>query len=492
MDKCEIILIVIHFPRQRARGNNARQWGTRREALRCQVRRSFSSLCNDYHQGLLIQLISNIKDFMAKTNRSEAKKPRNMVLRLLGPGLVTGAADDDPSGIATYSQAGAQFGYGLLWTVFLTTPFMIAIQLVSAQIGRVTGKGLAANVMELAPRWLVLALVFLLVIANTFNIAADIVAMGEALSLVIGGLNHEHALIFASTSTLLQVFVPYRRYAPVLKFLTLTLFAYVATALTVNIPWSTALLAAIWPKPTINADYFLMVVAVLGTTISPYLFFWQASQEVEEMHRDKIHRPLRELTRGGYPEIDRIKIDTIVGMIFSNAIAFFIILTTAAVLNAHGVTNITSAAQAAEALRPLAGDFTFLLFALGIIGTGLLAVPVLAGSAAYGVSEAFGWRATLEAKAPDAVGFYTIIAAATVIGFGLGFTGIDSIHMLVWSAVLNGIVAVPIMAMMMVIVANSRLMGRFRARSWLIALGWVGTGLMALAVIALVGSSLVG
>jgi NRAMP (natural resistance-associated macrophage protein)-like metal ion transporter len=430
--------------------------------------------------------------FMAETTRTRSKKPRNMVLRLLGPGLVTGAADDDPSGIATYSQAGAQFGYGLLWTVFLTTPFMIAIQLVSGQIGRVTGKGLAANVMELAPRWLVLALVFLLVAANTFNIAADIAAMGESLSLVIGGLNHEHALIFAAASTLLQVFVPYRRYAPVLKFLTLTLFAYVATALTVKIPWSTALLAAIWPKATVNADYFLMVVAVLGTTISPYLFFWQASQEVEEMNKGRIDRPLRDLKRGGHSELDRIKIDTIVGMVFSNLIAFSIILTTAAVLNAHGVTNINSATQAAEALRPLAGDFTFLLFALGIIGTGMLAIPVLAGSAAYGVSEAFGWHATLEAKAPDAVGFYTIIAAATVIGFGLGFTGIDSIHMLVWSAVLNGIVAVPIMAMMMVIVASSTLMGRFRAKSRLIALGWLGTGLMALAVIALVGSFLLG
>jgi NRAMP (natural resistance-associated macrophage protein)-like metal ion transporter len=422
---------------------------------------------------------------MTKTDRSKIKNPWRVVLRLLGPGLVTGAADDDPSGIATYSQAGAQFGYGLLWTVFLTTPFMIAIQVVSAQIGRVTGKGLAANVMELAPRWLVLTLVFLLVGANTFNIAADIAAMGESLSLVIGGLNHEHALIFAATSTLLQVFVPYRRYAPVLKFMTLTLFAYVATALTVNIPWSAALLAAVWPKPTINADYFLMVVAVLGTTISPYLFFWQASQEVEEMHQGRKDRPLRELSRGGDPEIGRIKIDTTVGMIFSNVIAFFIILTTAAVLNAHGVTNINSATQAAEALRPLAGDFTFLLFALGIIGTGLLAIPVLAGSAAYGVAEAFGWHATLQAKAPDAVGFYTIIAAATVIGFGLGFTGIDAIHMLVWSAVLNGIVAVPIMAMMMVIVANAGLMGRFKAGTRLIVLGWLGTGLMAVAVIAL-------
>ncbi|MBU6461197.1 MAG: divalent metal cation transporter [Bradyrhizobium sp.] len=429
---------------------------------------------------------------MAEPSRTEVKKPRNIVFRLLGPGLVTGAADDDPSGIATYSQAGAQFGYSLLWTVFLTTPFMIAIQVISARIGRVTGKGLAANVMEVAPRWLVLGLIFLLVAANTFNIAADIAAMGESLSLVIGGLHHEHALIFAATSTLLQVFVPYRRYAPVLKFMTLTLFAYVATALTVNIPWSTALLAAVWPKTTVNTDYFLMVVAVLGTTISPYLFFWQASQEVEEMHKGKVRRPLRELTRGGATELDRIGIDTTVGMIFSNVIAFSIILTTAAVLNANGITDVNSASQAAEALRPVAGNFTFLLFALGIIGTGMLAIPVLAGAAAYGVSEAFGWTATLEAKAPDAIGFYTIIAAATVIGFGLGFTGFDAIHMLVWSAVLNGIAAVPIMAMMMVIVANSRLMGRFKAASWLIVLGWVGTGLMALAVAALIGSSVTG
>jgi Mn2+/Fe2+ NRAMP family transporter len=241
----------------------------------------------------------------------------------------------------------------------------------------------------------------------------------------------------------------------------------------------------------ISSDYFMMVVAMLGTTISPYLFFWQASQEVEEMHQGKTHRPLRELTRGGSPELDRIKIDTTVGMIFSNAIAFFIILTTASVLNAHGITNINSATQAAEALRPLAGDATFALFALGIIGTGLLAIPVLAGSAAYGVSEVFGWPATLEAKAPDAVGFYSIIAAATVIGFALGFTGFDAITMLVWSAVLNGIVAVPIMAMMMVIVSNSRLMGRFKARTWLIVLGWVGTAIMAVAVIALIGSSLI-
>jgi NRAMP (natural resistance-associated macrophage protein)-like metal ion transporter len=423
--------------------------------------------------------------------KSPAKR-ENILLRLLGPGLVTGAADDDPSGIATYSQAGAQFGYGLLWTVFLTTPFMIAIQLVSAQIGRVTGKGIIANVKDFAPRWLVISLVSLLVMANTFNIAADLAAMGEALSLVIGGLDREHALIFAAISVLLQVFVRYRRYAPVLKFLTLVLFLYVATAFTVHIPWGEALARAVWPAAEINRDYLLMVVAVLGTTISPYLFFWQASQEVEEMkqNRPKERRPLKELSRGGESEIARIALDTSVGMAFSNIIAFFIILTTAAVLNAGGVTNIHSAAEAAEALRPLAGDLTFVLFALGIVGTGLLAVPVLAGSAAYGVSEAFGWPATLEAKAPDAVGFYSIIAGATVVGLALGYTPINPIQMLVWSAVLNGIVAVPIMAVMMVVVTRLSVMGRFSAKPVLTFFGWAGTALMAVTVVALLWSSI--
>ena len=431
-------------------------------------------------------------------NSAPPKKPKNLIFRLLGPGLVTGAADDDPSGIATYSQAGAQFGFGLLWTVFLTTPFMIAIQLVSAQIGRVTGKGIVANVKELAPRWVVISLVSLLVLANTFNIAADLAAMGEALSLVIGGLNHEHALIFAAVSVLLQVFVRYRRYAPALKFLTLVLFLYVATAFTVHIPWGEAFARAVWPAAEINRDYLFMVVAVLGTTISPYLFFWQASQEVEEMkqnrsghsgHHAKEQRPLKELSRGGDSEIKRMALDTSMGMVFSNIIAFFIILTTAAVLNTGGVTNVQSAAQAAEALRPLAGDLTFGLFALGIIGTGLLAVPVLAGSAAYCVSEAFGWPATLEAKAPDAVGFYGIIAGATIVGLALGYTPIDPIQMLVWSAVLNGIVAVPIMAVMMVLVTRLSVMGRFSAKPVLTLFGWAGTALMAVTVVALIWSS---
>jgi len=425
---------------------------------------------------------------LTQTTQREARNARwsvRRMLRTLGPGLVTGAADDDPSGIATYSQAGAQFGYGLLWTVFLTTPFMIAIQLVSAYIGRVTGKGISGNTKEHYPTWIVGALVALLVFANTINIAADIAAMGEALYLVIGGLKHEHALIFAATSVLLQVFVPYRHYAPILKWLTLVLFVYVGVVFTVHIPWSKVAVATFVPSISFTADYLMMVVAVLGTTISPYLFFWQASQEVEEMRRSKARRPLKELSRGGKAELDRIAIDTSIGMIFSNAIAFFIVLTTAATLHENGMTDIQTAADAANAIRPIAGEAAFLLFAVGIIGTGLLAIPVLAGSAAYAVAGIFDWRSSLEARFPRAVPFYSIIAAATVIGFGLTFTSIDPIKMLIWSAVINGVVAVPIMAMMMLIVTNPAAMGRFRARPWLGRIGWAATGLMAVTVAAL-------
>ena len=427
----------------------------------------------------------------AELNKSPDKRA-NILLRLLGPGLVTGAADDDPSGIATYSQAGAQFGYGLLWTVFLTTPFMIAIQLVSAHIGRVTGKGIAANAKQFYPLPLVLVPVCLLVIANTINIAADLAAMGEALYLVIGGLKHEHALIFAAASVLLQVFVPYRQYAPILKFLTLVLFLYVAVAFTIEIPWREVLVGTVVPTISFDHDYLLLVVAVLGTTISPYLFFWQASQEVEEMRteRSRPRLPLKILSRGGGGELTRISIDTTVGMIFSNVIAYFIILATASTLHAHGITNIQTAGEAAEALRPIAGDLAFLLFALGIIGTGLLAIPVLAGSGAYAVAELFGWPSTLEAKFPEAIGFYAIIFAATVIGFAMGFLPINPIKLLVWTAVINGIVAAPIMAMMMLIVSNRSAMGRFQARPSLAWAGWGATALMGITVAALLWSLL--
>ncbi len=421
-----------------------------------------------------------------RTKRPDPGKRRNIVSRLLGPGLVTGAADDDPSGIATYSQAGAQFGYGLLWTVFLTTPFMIAIQLVSAHIGRVTGRGIAANLKQHYPKPVLLTIIGLLVVANIINIAADLAAMGEALYLVIGGLKHEHALIFAALSVLLQVFVPYDRYAPVLKNLTLVLFVYVAVVFTIDVRWDQVLAGTFLPAPTLTNDYLLLVVALLGTTISPYLFFWQASQEVEEMRRHGRRRLLRELTRGGSPELSRIALDTTIGMVYSNVIAYCIIVSSAVALHAHGGgTHIETAAQAAEALRPVAGDFSFALFALGIIGTGLLAIPVLAGSAAYGVAEAFGWPSTLEAKFPEAVGFYTIILGATVIGFGLAFTPINPIQLLIWSAAINGIVAAPIMAMMMLIVTNRAVMGRFTARPLLTYSGWTATALMGATLLAL-------
>jgi NRAMP (natural resistance-associated macrophage protein)-like metal ion transporter len=433
---------------------------------------------------------------LADKHGSMAKQPltKNVLettTKQLGPGLVTGAADDDPSGIATYSQAGAQFGFSLLWTVFLTTPFMIAIQLVSAEIGRVTGKGIAANAKNIAPRWIVLGLVLLLLVANTINIAADIAAMGEALYLLIGGLQHEHTLIFAAASVLLQIFVPYHRYASLLKWMTLVLFAYVALIFFVKLPWSDVIFGTLVPVVKFKADYLMVVVAVLGTTISPYLFFWQASQEVEEMHRGRHAKPLK-LRKGGGSEITRITRDTVIGMIVSNVVSYAIVLTTAATLHAQGVTNIQTAADAANALRPIAGEFAFLLFAAGIIGTGMLAVPVLAGSAAYAVGDLFGWRSTLEAKFPEALGFYAIISAATIVGFGLTFTSIDPMKMLVWSAVINGVVAIPIMAIMMVIVANTDAMGRFRAKGKLIGAGWAATALMGVTVLAMIGSAVMG
>ena len=411
------------------------------------------------------------------------------LFRFLGPGLITGAADDDPSGIATYSQAGAQFGFGLLWTVVLTWPFMVAVQLISARIGRVTGHGIAANIKSTMPQPVLLGLVSLLLVANTINIAADIAAMGEALQLVVGGGEHGHALMFGVVCVVLQVFIPYKTYAPILKWLTLVLLAYVATVFTVNVQWGEALRATIFPSLSFDADYLLVVVAVFGTTISPYLFFWQASQEVEEMDQHR-RRPLRDLKRGGAQEIDRIAIDTTLGMAFSNTVAFFIILTTAVTLNAHGIKDIQTSAQAAEALRPLAGNLTFLLFSLGIVGTGLLAVPVLAGSAAYALAEAFGWRATLEAKPSEARGFYAIILLATMIGVLIDFTSLDPIKMLFWSAVINGIIAVPMIVAMMLLVSSTALMKRFTIPLVLRFAGWMAAAVMTLVLVALCWSAL--
>lgn len=394
--------------------------------------------------------------------------------------MVTGAADDDPSGIATYTQAGAQFGTGLVWTVFLSLPFMIAIQLVSARIGRVTGKGVAANLRLHTPRSVLLVLVALLAVANTINIAADIAAMGEAMQLVAGGPAHLYAVGFGLATVLLQVFVPYRKLAPVLKWLTLTLFSYVLAVLLVEVPWARVLHDLFIPRLQWSSAYWMTVVAVLGTTISPYLFFWQASQEVEELRLKGGQRGTDKRVR---TDLRRVKRDTIVGMAFSNGIAFFVIVLGAVVLNAAGVTNVESAAQAAQALRPLAGPWAFAMFAGGIVSTGLLAVPVLASSAAYAVAEAFGWTEGLERQWFEARQFYAIIAIATLVGTALIFTPVDPMKALYWSAVINGVVAVPIMAGLMMLATRKDVMGAFTAGRKTRWFGWGGVAVMATAVL---------
>src|SRR5262252_2873353 len=407
------------------------------------------------------------------------------LLKELGPGLITGAADDDPSGIATYSQAGAQYGYGLLWSVFFTTPLMIGIQVVSARIGRVTGHGLAANIRERFPAPLLYFIVALLLVANTVNIAADLGAMGDALALVAGGRSEIYDILFALVSLMLQIFIPFPRYVPILKWLTLALFAYVGTAGVVHVSLYESLLGTLLPTITFDGSYLAIFVAVLGTTISPYLFFWQASQEVEEQRATPGHEPLREAPTQARSHLARIKLDTTLGMIYSNLIAFCIMLTAAATLHAAGITEIRSAAQAAEALRPIAGEFAFLLFALGIIGTGLLAVPILAGSAAYAVAETFRWPIGLGLTLAQARGFYAILTVSTVLGVAIDLYGVDSMRMLVWAAIVNGVISVPIMAVMMLLGRDPAVMGRFTVSRRLKVLGWLAVAVMAAAVVAM-------
>jgi NRAMP (natural resistance-associated macrophage protein)-like metal ion transporter len=407
-------------------------------------------------------------------------------LERLGPGLITGAADDDPSGIATYSQAGAQFGLGMLWSVFLTTPLMVGIQVVSARIGRVTGHGIARNIRDHYPRWLLWFIVSILLVANTINIAADLGAMGEALQLVVGGPQHGHALLFGVLVVLMQIFIPYRYLAPFLKWLTLSLFAYVAVLLSVDIPWKQLVTATLLPPVELTRDYLVLLVGVLGTTISPYLFFWQASQEVEDQRATHGDEPLRHSSRGARAHLRRITLDTWFGMILSNGIAFSIMLTTAVTLHDAGITNIQTSGQAAQALKPIAGNFAFLLFAAGIIGTGLLAIPVLAGSAAYAVAEAMQWPIGHGLEPLEAKGFYGIITLATMLGVSIDFTPIDPIRALIWSAVLNGVIAVPIMVVMMRMAVRPDIMGPFVIRARLHRLGWVATGVMAIAVVAMI------
>lgn len=414
------------------------------------------------------------------------------LLKKLGPGLITGAADDDPSGIATYSQAGAQFGFGMLWSLLLTWPLMAGIQIVSARIGRVSGHGIASNMRRHYPPALTYAVVGLLLVANIINIAADIAAMGDAMRLLTGDSPHLYAAFFGMMSLLLQIFIPYTRYVRLLKWLTLALLAYVATAAVVQIPWREVLTYTFVPYVSWHKEYLTTLVAVFGTTISPYLFFWQASQEVEELAARPHAKPLRDAPRQAGPSFHRILIDTVFGMGFSNLVAFFIILTTAVTLHANGIDDINTSADAAKALRPIAGEAAALLFTLGIVGTGLLAVPVLAGSAAYAMCGAFGWRQGLELKPAAAKRFYALIAVATLLGVALCLTPIDPIKALYWSAVINGAISVPIMAVMMRMASNAEVMGRFTISHRLALLGWLCTTLMAAAVAAMIWLMLAG
>ena len=406
----------------------------------------------------------------------------------LGPGLITGAADDDPSGIATYSQAGAQFGYSMLWTVVFTYPLVVAIQIISARIGRVSGHGLATNISRHYPAWLLYWTVGLLLVANTINIAADVAAMGNALKLLVGGPAHIYALGFGVVSLVLQITIPYHQYVRVLKWLTLALFAYVGVAFTVRIPWGVVLEKTFFPTVSLHAAYITTVVAVFGTTISPYLFFWQSSQEVEEQRDDASAKPIRHAPDQAAANFSRIRIDTVIGMAFSNIVAFFIVLATAVTLNAHGVTDIQTTAQASSALRPIAGELAFWLFGAGIIGTGFLAVPVLAGSAAYAMAGAFHWKNSLSMKPALAKRFYGIVAVATLIGTGLCFTSIDPIKALYWSAVINGVISVPMMVVTMLMASRSDVMGQFVIGRRLRLLGWAATVVMAIAVAAMFGT----
>jgi NRAMP (natural resistance-associated macrophage protein)-like metal ion transporter len=407
---------------------------------------------------------------------------RQSFLSRLGPGLITGAADDDPSGIGTHSQVGAQFGYGLSWTFLFSFPLMVAIQDVAAQIGRVTGAGIARNLRRHYPRPLLVLMVGLLLIANIVNLGADLAAMGAAVGLLIGGPLWLYTLLFGAFCVIVEVWLSYERYASVLKWATLSLFAYVAVVIVAHVPWGEALTSLVVPRIEYTGAYATAVVAILGTTISPYLFFWQASQEIEEQKRHKA-KPLCITPKDAGPELKRIRVDTLTGMAFSSIVSLAIVFATAATLHANGVRDIETSAQAAEALRPIAGNFAFALFALGIIGTGLLAVPVLAGSAAYAVTEMFGIASSLDAKPTKARLFYGTIAVTTMLGVSLQYVGIDPARALYWAAVVNGVLAAPLMVMMMLIVRNPRAMGRLTLGPRATITGWFATLVMAGATI---------
>jgi NRAMP (natural resistance-associated macrophage protein)-like metal ion transporter len=418
-------------------------------------------------------------------HRAPRRPPRKGWVAWLGPGLITGASDDDPSGIATYSQAGAQFGYTMCWVMLFTFPLMSAIQEISARIGRVTGQGIAGNIRTHYSPWLLRGIVALLLVANIINLGADLGAMAAALALLIGGRPHLYVIAFAVFCTLLEVFARYEGYVAVLKWTSVTLLAYVAVVLVVDVPWWQVVRASFIPTLSLNTDYVVAIVAVLGTTITPYCFFWQSSQEAEDERIDPHAHTLIEAPDEAPAQINRIRLDTYFGMGYSNLISWFIIVTTAATLNAHGITDIQTSAQAAEALRPIAGPFAFAAFAAGIIGIGLLAVPVLAGSCAYALGEALDWPTGLARRPLDAKAFYGAIAVSTLIGIGINFVGLDPIKALFWSAVVNGVVAVPLMVVMMLMAVRPDVMGRFVLPGPLYVVGWLCTLAMTVAVVVM-------
>jgi Mn2+/Fe2+ NRAMP family transporter len=435
-------------------------------------------------EDLILDLDSEA-DLGAAARQKPTSLRKSRLLRYLGPGLITGASDDDPSGIATYSQAGAQFGFALGWTMIVTWPLMVSIQLISARIGRTTGHGIAGVLRRYCPNWLLIGIVSLLLIANTINIGANLGAMADATRLVFGGPAHLYLVLFAGVCAAGPVWTKYARYAAILRWMTLALLAYIVTLLAVDVPWADALYRILVPTLAWSPDYLMMIVAVFGTTISPYLFFWQASEEAEDVADIPHRKALKRKPAQGPAALERISFDTMVGMAASNIVGLAIILTAASTLHPGGITDIESSAQAAEALRPLAGPFASTLFAAGIVGTGLIAVPVLAVSAAYAIGEALRWPTGLARKPQKARAFYGMIMLATIFGAVLNFTPINPIKALVWTAVINGIVAVPVMGIMMHLATRQDVLGQFVVTGPLKWLGWLTTMVMAAAVVAM-------
>jgi NRAMP (natural resistance-associated macrophage protein)-like metal ion transporter len=399
---------------------------------------------------------------------------------ILGPGLTSGAADDDPSGISTYSIAGAQFGLATLWTALLTIPLMISVQLMCARVGMVTGRGLAGVIRTQHPKWVLWMACLLLIVANVVNIAADLAGMAETTGMITGVNAYFFTPLYTALMVGLLFWSSYRRIANILKWLALVLFAYVVAAFLSHPNWAAVLRFTVVPHIVLSSGYLATLVAIFGTTISPYLFFWQAAQEVEE-DKGKGRTTLKQRRGATDKELSNSEIDVVTGMLFSNLIMFFIILTTATTLNTHGKTAIVSARQAAEALRPLAGDGAYWLFALGIIGTGLLSVPVLAGSTAYAIAEGAGWRHSLESKPRSAPRFYGVLGFAMLLGLVLNYLHFDAMAMLFWSAVVNGVLAPPLIVLVVVLTSDRKVMGDRVSSPLLHGLGWATAVVMTLA-----------